>query len=244
MKKTHFILLSFLAYFLFAGNGCNKRVYDSLINYNSPTPIIYESLHDSVKLNKFIGADLRYSKGNYDKEDLALLRLNYSYVSTKENSFSNTSIIAFGGYYKVNGLGPKQGANYTDIDYDGRKWGTGLLGNIKLGLNFKFDDFKLGSGIDFLAGLETGEFLDFRNSAKSQGVIDSDRGWASTNLNIFLFSSYRFQNSSIFNLQLNVGYPGGISPILSYQHRDNIYWISFLGNRGNIGIMKSLETNF
>ncbi len=244
MTKIKLIILSFIVYFIFGGNGCSTRVYDSLINYNSPTPIVYEKVSDSIKINKFVGADLRFGKGDYDKEDLALLRFAFNYVTTKENTFSNTSIIAYGGYYKVDGLGAKQGANYTDINYEGRKWGGGLLGNIKVGLNFKFTNFKLGSGIDFLAVAEIGEFLDFRNTAKELGVIDSDRGWASANFSLFLFGAYQFQNSSILSFQINLGKPGLFSPILSYQINDNVYWISYSGNRGNLGFMTSINKIF
>jgi hypothetical protein len=244
MKKINIVVLSFLIYFIFGGNGCNKRVYDALINYNSPTPIIFETVSDSNRVNKFLGADFRYSQGAYANENLALLRLTFNYVSTKDHAFSNTSIIGYGGYYNVDGLGAKEGANFTDVNFNGRKWGGGLIGNIKVGLNFKFTDFKLGSGIDFSAGAETGEFLDFRSSAEELGVIESNRGWASANFNLFLFGAFKLQNSSILNLQLNIGLPGGVSPILSYQRNETILWFSYLGDRGNVGIMKSLTSLF
>jgi hypothetical protein len=244
MKKIYIFFISFLIYFLFAGNGCNKRVYDSLISYNSPTPIIYETIKDSIRLNKFVGADLRYSSGNYHQEDLAMLRFTYNYVTSRKNTFSNTSLISYVGYYKIDGLAPKKENSFTDINFNGRKWGGGLLGNIKVGVNFNFTNFKLGSGIDFYAGVETGEFLDFRETAKAMGVIDSNRGWASANFNLFLFGAYKFKNLSILNLQLNLGSPGGISPILSYQNKENIYWISYSGIGGNVGFMTSLGSIF
>lgn len=244
MKKLNFILISVIAYFLFGGNGCNKRVYDSLSNYNSPTPILFEQISRSDTINKFIGFDFRYSLGSYDKEDLALLRLNFSHVTTKTHAFSTTSIIGYGGFYNVDGLTPKQGHNFTDVNFNGRKWGGGLLGNVKVGLNFKFSNFKVGSGIDFIAGVETGEFLDFRESAQQKGVIESNSGWASANLSMFLFTSYQFQNSSKMNFQINVGQPGMLSPIISYQREEKVLWISYSGNRGNLGFMTSLGSIF
>lgn len=244
MKKIRLLIISFLIYFIFSGNGCNKRVYDTLINYNSPTPIIFETVSDSNRVNKFLGADFRYSKGSYAHEDLAQLRLTFNYVTTKEHAFSNTSIIGYGGFYTVDGLGAKQGANFTDISFDGRKWGGGLLGNIKVGVNFKFTDFKLGAGIDFLAGVETGEFLDFRNTAKKLGVIDSDRDWASANFSLFSFCSFQLEQSSLLNIQINVGKPGFISPIISYQQKEKVFWMSYSGDRGNLGFMTSLESIF
>ncbi len=244
MKKIKIVIISFLIYFIFGGNGCNKRVYDSLINYNSPTPIIFETVSDSSRNNKFLGADFRYSKGNYAHEDLAQLRLAFNYVTTKENAFSNTSIIGYGGFYNIDGLEAKQGANFTDINFNGRKWGGGLLGNIKVGLNFKFTGFKLGAGIDFLAGVETGEFLDFRNSAQKLGVIESERGWASANFSLFSFCSFQLEQSSLLNIQINVGKPGLISPIISYQQKEKVFWVSYSGNRGNLGFMTSLQSIF
>lgn len=244
MKKLKLFILSIFVYFIFAINGCNKRVYDALINYNSPTPIVFETITDSNKVNKFLGADIRYSKGSYADENLALLRLTFNYVTTKDHAFSNTSVIGYGGFYTVNGLGAKQGYNFTDINFDGRKWGAGLLGNIKVGINFKFTNFKLGSGIDFLAGAETGEFLDFRNSAHKLGVIESNNGWASASLSLFFFGSYKFENSSFLNLQINLGKPGFISPIISYQQKEKVFWMSYLIDRGNLGFMTSLGSIF
>lgn len=244
MKKIKIVIISFLIYFTFGGNGCNKRVYDTLINYNSPTPIIFETVNESSENNKFLGTDFRYSRGSYAQEDLTQLRLTFNYVTTKEHDFSNTSIIGYGGFYNVDGLEAKQGANFTDINFNGRKWGGGFAGNVKVGLNFKFSSFKLGSGIDFLLGLEVGEFLDFRNTAQKLGVIESERGWATANFNLFFFSAYQFQNSSILNFQINLGKPGLFSPILSYQKNETVIWGSFSGNRGNFGVMKSLGSIF
>lgn len=244
MKKIFKIIVVVLIYFIFSGNGCSKRVYNSLINYNSPTPIIYEVVRDSVRKNKFFGTDFRYSRGDYDQEELSLLRLNYTYILTKKNAFSNTSLMAFGGYYKVYGLGPKEGVNYTDINYNGIKWGGGVAGNIKIGLNLNFTNFKVGTGIDFLAGMETGEYLNFRNSASKNGIIESQSGWIHANFNWFIFSTYSFRNSSILNFQVHLGYPGRFSPILSYQYDENVYWISYFGDRGNIGYMISLKKLF
>lgn len=244
MKKIRLFIISLLVYFIFGGNGCSKRVYDALINYNSPTPILFETVSDSNKVNKFVGADLRYSKGSYLEEDLAQMRLTFNYVTTRDNAFSNTSIIGYGGFYNVDGLRAKQGENFTDINFDGRKWGGGLLGNIKVGLNFKFTDFKLGTGIDFLAGVETGEFLDFRKTAQELGVIESERNWANANFSVFLFGSYQLQNASLLNFQINLGKPGMFSPIISYQNKEKVFWISYSGNRGNLGFMTSLGSIF
>ncbi len=119
--------------------------------------------------------------------------------------------------------------------------GGGLLGNIKVGLNFRFSNFKLGSGIDFLSGFETGEFLDFRNSAKEKGIIYSDIDWASANFSVFLFGAYHLNNNSILKIQLNVGLPGILSPIMSYQIEEKVFWISYSGDRGIVGFMTSLE---
>lgn len=244
MKKLNFILISITAYFLFGGNGCSKRVYDTLSNYNSPTPILFEQISRTDTINKFIGGDFLYSKGSYDNEDLALLRLNFSRVTTKNHAFLTTSIIGYGGFYNVDGLSPKQVDNFTDVNFNGRKWGGGLLGNVKVGMNFKFSNFKVGSGIDFIAGVETGEFLDFRESAQKLGVIKSNNGWASANLSLFLFTSYQFQNSSKLNFQINVGQPGILSPIISYQREEKVLWISYLGDRVNLGFMTSLGSIF
>ncbi len=243
--KNIFIYLILFTFFILSGTGC-KRTYYDLITYDAPHPLVHEVLVDTQKITTFVGADISLMKGDYDGERVFISRINYTKTVTKDHGFMNIGGTVYGGYYKVNGLGPYQEDNYTAIDYNGQKFGFGAMGNLKMGINLKFSNFKLGIGADLYAGLEGGQFLNFRKDAKSKGIIDAYDNPVTATLNMFLFNSYRFSPSSLVNFQINVGTPGFISPILNYQNRDNVYYLSYMPQieRVNIGFMTSLSKIF
>lgn len=243
--KKFFILFILIAFFLLSGTGCKRRYYD-LITYNSPTQIISEVVVDTQKITNFVGTDISLMKGRYNGERIFILRTNYANAVTKDHGFINIGGTVYGGFYKVSGLGPYEEENYTSTNYNGNYFGLGATANLKMGLNLKFSNFKLGIGVDLYGGLEGGEYLSFRKDAKSKGVIWGSDDPITAMINGFIFSSYRFLPSSLVNLQINLGTPGYFSPILTYQHRDNVYHLSYMPEveRVNLGFMVSLTKIF
>lgn len=243
--KKFFIYLTIFTSFILSGTGC-KRTYYDLITYDIPNPIVNEVIVDTQNIKKFVGTDISIMNGEYSGERIFILRTNYTQTVTKNHGFINLGGTIYGGFYKVDGLGPYQEDNYTANDYNGQKIGFGITGNLKMGVNLKISNFKLGLGADVYGGLEEGQFLSFRKDAKSKGIIEAFDDPITGMINLFLFSSYYFSPSSLVNFQINLGTPGFISPILTYQQRDNVYYLSYMSQieRINIGFMTSLTKIF
>lgn len=146
--------------------------------------------------------------------------------------------------------------DYPNINYDGYKYNLGFAYNLKLGLNFKFSQIKLGTGLDLYGGFEFGSFLNFRRDAIAKHIIEGDNDARFAIGNVFIFTSYYFTPESVLNVILNVRLdrvhngelpPGFISPIISFQSGKYVYYISsgfFIPSRVNFGIMTSLPTIF
>lgn len=239
MKTGFQIIFILISSFLFLGNGCSQRVYQNILKYDSPTPLVYEVKIDTNKINSFVATDFGTMKGQYEGEKVDLVRIGYTSSTIKKHFVFNQQISIYGGRYFVNGLGPQTGTNYTDKNYDGNKYAFGLNGSIKAGVNFNFSGFRLGLGIEPMVVSEFGEFVTFRIEASDEGIIKNDDGYFNFLITFYPYLSYEFDESKIIGLQINVGYPGGLSPIISYQSGSNIFWVGYLpGNqRLNLGYM-------
>jgi len=239
MKIYFQIMFILISSILFMGNGCSQRVYQNILKYDSPAPLVYDVKIDSNKINSFVSFDFGTMKGQYEGEKADLLRIGYTSSTTKKHFVFNQQISFYGGRYFVNGLGPRTGTNYTDKNYDGNKYALGLNGSIKAGVNFNFSGFRLGLGFEPMVISEFGEFTSFRIDASDEGIIKNDDGYFNFLLTFFPYVSYEFDENKILGIQINVGYPGGFSPILSYQTGSQIFWIGYLPDniRVNIGYM-------
>lgn len=244
MKKiiTSFTIL--LSSFFFLGNGCGKRIYYQMITYDNPTPMILEVKMDSTKGNSFAGLDYMQLNGKYPDEEINIIRLNYQTSITKKFSVTNFGVQVFAGNYLVKGI---DGKFTSDSVYDGNKFGYGGRASVMGGLNFNIKGFRLGLGFEPSISFDFGDYSTFRINASKKGIIDSDAGFIKFNLNIFPYISIPVTKSSLINLQMNIGFPGFISPIITFQHENYVVWISHTGERINIGLMVNydvIKSNF
>lgn len=233
---------------LFIQNGC-KRVYYQILRIESATPLIYEVKIDTNKVNSFGGIDYAFIEGYHSGEKVNVFRLSYTSTSTRKHTINNFHLSLYSGLYQVTGLGPYTGDNYTSQNFDGYKWAFGVNASFKSGLNFNFSDFRLGIGIEPNVNLELGDYYLFRVDAENKGVIENADGVFNLFVNVFPYLSYYFNESKLVSFQFNLGYPGGISPVLSYQSGSNVFWIGYVPAtiRFNVGYMldfNSIKSKF
>lgn len=190
--------------------------------------MFYEVKIDTNTVRSFSGIDYSFINGDYLNEKINLIRFNYSNSKTYKHTNYNTRFSVYGGVYTVSGLGPYDGANYTGINYNGNKSAFGASFSYLGGINFNIKDFRIGLGIEPTVLLEFGEFNEFRLDAADKGIIANDDGFVNVLFSVFPFCSYYFDESKVLALQMNIGYPGGITPSISYQTGENVFWISYL----------------
>ena len=192
--------------------------------YRTSSPVMVSEInHKPDTSSKYLGMDLTLSKGDYDSENLQLLKVSYLSANTQDHINVNLEGFGYTGYYKVVGLRE---------NYDGAKNFIGLGGNIDLSVNFKIEDFKFGAGIDLGLGLEIGEYYNFRKDAGGAGIIDDENSPVFIMLSLFPVFSYQFSESTILSAQINIGSPGLISPTLVLNDNRLVYWLSWLPERG------------
>ncbi len=237
------ILFTFPIILIIFQAGC-KRVYYKIIRLESSSPLIYEVKVDTNKINAFGGIDYAYIEGYYEGEKVDVIRLSYTSSITQKHTITNYHLSIYSGRYFVSGLSPRYGYNFTDIDFNGYKWAFGANASFKAGANFNFSEFRLGLGIEPNINLEFGDYYNFRKDASNTGVIENADGVFNFFVNIFPYLSYYFDDSKLMNFQLNLGYPGGISPVLSYQFGSNIFWVGYIPAtiRLNIGYMMDFNS--
>ena len=215
-----------------------------MITYDSPTPMILEVKNDSTSGNSFAGLDYMYMNGNYQGEKINIVRLSYQTSNTKKFSVTNFNFQVFYGNYLVKGIDN----SYTSIKgYDGIKSGFGARASVMGGLNLNIKEFRLGLGIEPSINFDFGDYHSFRIDASEKGIIESDAGFMDFNLNIFPYISIPVSKNSLINLQMNIGFPGFISPIISLQKENYIFWAGYAVTRVNAGLMVNydlIKSNF
>lgn len=243
MKNFIQILMFVSLTFLISQNGC-KRAYYKIMRIESATPLIYEVKVDTNKINSFGGIDYASIEGYYEGEKVDVIRFSYTSTTTKKHTISNLHFSIYSGRYLVSGLNPRSGDNYTDLNFDGYKWAVGANASFKTGANFNFSDFRLGIGIEPNLDLEFGDYYLFRMDAENKGVIENSDGLINFFVNVFPYFSYYFDDSKLMSFQFNIGYPGGISPVLSYQSGSNIFWVGYIPAtiRWNVGYMMDFSS--
>ncbi|MFN4111028.1 MAG: hypothetical protein ACK4G1_02040 [Ignavibacteria bacterium] len=239
MKQKVVFPLILISTFFFMGNGCGKRTYYQLIAYDSPTPIIFEVKMDSVRTNAFAGIDYMHMNGYHENEKINIVRLNYQTTNTGKFNLSNFSLQAFYGTYFVKGI---DGQYTSDSVYDGIKSGYGARVSYTGGLNFNIKGFRLGIGVEPSVNFDFGEYYHFRTNADRKGVIESNADFIKLNLNIIPYVSIPVSGNSLINMQMNVGIPGFISPIISLQVDNQIFWAGYNVDRMNFGLLVNWDT--
>jgi hypothetical protein len=231
MKKFLFLQILILSLILFSVYDC-KRAYNQLIYYDSPNPTLFEVKTNKDISNKFFGIDVMKSSGKntmgYENESISIIRLNYQKLKTNKHSFSNFNLEVYSGEYNVSGL---DGVFTQQTGYDGQKLGFGVRVSSAGGLNFNWSNFRLGLGLESSINLDFGEYLNFRINAADNGIIDNGGGLLKIYLNLFPYISIPLKELTLLNLQLNMGLPGLVSPIISTQVENYVFWMSYIPGR-------------
>ena len=225
LKNYCSFLLIATAPFLFL--GC-LRTYYPMFYYSNPLPIVHETDNNLNEGNKYLSIDFTHSEGEYSGEFNNIARVSYVYANTQIHSNYNFSLYGFGGAYKVSNL--YDYGEQPPKKFDGNKTAFGAGAEMKFTLNFKFDNVKLGFGLACALTTEFGQYTDFRMEAKKQGVIESEQGWIFVTGSGFPYLSLELTNDINLTTQLNIGYPGVISPIISLNKGNTICWINVLYN--------------
>lgn len=228
--------------------GC-LRTYYPMYYYSTPLPIVNETDNNLAEGSKFLSLDFTSSEGEHGDEFTKILKGSYVYSNTQNHSNFNFSLYGFGGSYKVSYLydyslqPPKK--------YDGNKSAFGAGADMKFVLNFKFDKVKLGMGLACSVTTEFGKYTNFRAEAEQQNVIESKQAWIFVNGSGFPYLSFELADDMNLTAQLNIGYPGFFSPILSLNKANNICWINIIYNahdqqlfRAALGVMADMNQIF
>lgn len=228
--------------------GC-LRTYYPMYYYSNPLPIVNETDNNLEEGSKFLSLDFNSSEGEYDNEFTKIFKGSYVYSNTQNHSNFNFSLYGFGGSYKVSGID-----NYSFLNsekFDGNKTAFGAGADMKFALNFKFDKVKLGAGLTFALTTEFGKYTNFREEAKKQNLIDSEQSWIFVTGSGFPYLSFELADDMNLTAQLNIGYPGFVSPILSLNKANTICWINIIYNgydeqviRTALGVMVDVNQIF
>lgn len=201
--------------------------------------MLYEVIRDTAKINSFAGIDLMHYDGYYEGENISIARLTYQNSNTKKFAVVNLSLQGFAGKYKVSGI---DGLYTQDSIYDGNKFGFGGRVSLIGGVNINIKGFRLGLGIEPSIGLDFGRFYSFRDLAERKGVINNEDNFLTFYLNIFPYLSLPIGKSSLISLQANLGMPGFLSPSLTFQMDNYVFWTSYAIERINFGVMINYDS--
>ena len=248
--KRYLFILSIITPILFT--GC-LRTYYPAVYQSSASPMVFETNNAATESGKYQSVDLTISKGDYKNESLQLLRGSYLIVNTREYLNTNTRLFGYGGIYNVAGV-EKYDGNFVvsyPKEFNGSKSFLGAGGEFGLNLNFKIYALKIGVG--FTAGFtaELGDYYNFRKKAASQGLIKSEQGFVFLSFTAFPILAYEISEKTVISSQLNIGFPGFISPSLILNNDGSVYWLSWfpdsddrnniLGHRLSIGFITEVN---
>jgi len=237
----HLIALLIIIFISIMQHGCLRTYYPA--EYYSSAPVMVSETNNNLDISSnYLGADYTIGKGSYENETVQLMRVNYLIANTQDHTNFNLEGFGYTGNYKVSGL---------DVNYDGDKTVIGLGTDFKFNVNFKFDKFKPGAGMNFGLGVEFGEYYEFRKNAADAGLISEENNLVFLILSFTPTLSYEFSESTVLSAQFNVGLPGGVSPSIVLNHNRFVYWITWLpddnistnnyGQRITFGIMVGLN---
>ncbi|GBD90036.1 hypothetical protein BMS3Abin04_00752 [bacterium BMS3Abin04] len=216
--KNKFISISIILIAVFT-SGC-LRTYFPAVYESSAAPMVFETNNSDSIRSKYVSADLTISKGSYKNESLYLLRGSYIIANTADHINTNLKLFGYSGIYKVAGLGK----------YNGGKSLFGLGTDLGFNINFKINKFKVGIGLSAGFGAELGGYYNFRKSANRENLIDSKIGLFYVSLTAFPIFAYEFSESTILSAQINIGFPGILSPSIVLNNNDQVYWLSYMPN--------------
>lgn len=201
--------------------------------------MIFETNNTTKESTKYYSVDLTLSKGDYENESIQFLRGSYLIVNTRDYFNTNTRLFGYGGFYNVSGI-----ETYDDYNvvtglkkYDGSKNFFGAGGEFGLNLNFKINSFKIGLGCTIGLTTELGEYYNFRKAAAKEGLIDIEQGFVFISFSAFPILAYEISETTVLSTQMNIGFPGFISPSLVLNKDNSIYWVSWfpdVDNKKNI----------
>ena len=237
MKHLKFVLI----FISIIQTGC-LRTYLPAVYHSSAPVLVSETNNNSEMSSNYLGLDYTIGQGNYEGEDIKMMKLNFLIANTQDHTNFNLEGFGYTGGYRVSGL---------NANYDGDKTFIGLGTDLKFNVNFKFGEFKLGTGINLGLGMEFGEYFEFRKNAGNAHIIDDENSMVFVMFSATPMLSYEFSESTILSAQINAGMPGGLSPSVVLNHNRFTYWISWLpdndlfdnnyGVRLTLGVMIGLQ---
>ena len=217
-SKIIYLILPILC---FTTTGC-LRTYYPAVYQTSPQPLVYE---DQDSTSHFVNAAVTVADGKYENESAYLLSGSYTTVITRDYTNFNSRFYGYTGWYNVSGINTK---------FDGTKSVFGLGGEINGSLNFKIGNFKLGIGASAGVAGELGGYYNFVKDAAGENLIKDDRKIVFITFSAYPVLAMQISDNSILSLQMSVGIPGFISPLLTYNNNGMVYWLSFLsGEHGD-----------
>ncbi|MCX8011274.1 MAG: hypothetical protein N3A61_08980 [Ignavibacteria bacterium] len=198
--------------------GC-LRSYWPAVSMSKAPGVILDTDYGPDKSTLYLGLDYCKAHHNYDYESNHIVRVQLSEVITRKYTNFNGGIFAYSGMYKVSGVNQK---------YDGWKTFFGAGPQCSFNVNFNIDGFRAGLGFYAASYLELGEYKNFRVNSAEEGVTDSHTNLLNVLFSLYPIFSYEITSDKIVTLQCNLGLPGAISPILSYNNSGDYYWLSLM----------------
>lgn len=236
LRLLAFIVVSILF------SGC-LRTYYPLFYGSKATPMIFQPANSVNETQIFYGGDITLANGWYENESLALLKGSYSTAKTRDYSNFNSRLFGYAATYKAVGVYSYDYVNnfYTEISRNGTFSGIGFGGELGYNINFKFWALKAGLGLSIGAATEFGSYYNWRKNADKDGIIDSEDGWIFLYLSMFPVLAYEISEKRVISLQVNIGYPGLLSPSLAYNLNGKIFWLSYVPGFACAGLMVELK---
>lgn len=219
MKSILFIYMLMVISLLNA--GCLRTYYP--VSSLSSAPAVAAKLNYSNNNGAdFLSASATFGNAEYEKEKFNLLKFSYIFTNTGDHYIFNFEGFGQSGSYNVVGLNEK---------YDGEKSFYGFGANASIVVNLKFEKFKLGIGTNLGAGIELGQFYDFRVQAKKENIISDSDNYIFPMLSVFPYISYQFNESTSVSSQINIGAPGFINPIFQLNKEYFSLWCNWMPNQ-------------
>jgi len=199
--------------------------------------MIFETNNFTKESAAFSGADFTISKGGYENESLQLLKGAYLIANTHDYVNTNTKLFGYFGNYTVSGIEKYDYTNHFSAvpKYNGSKNFFGAGGEFGVNLNFKISSVKFGVGLTGGLATEFGEYTSFRKAASKEGLIESKVEPLFFTFSVFPILAYEISDMMVVSAQMNVGFPGFISPSIAFNNDNSVYWVSWLPDLDNSG---------